>query len=176
MNLFFRLVRIFLAALFSKKTSKITDLYKLKFSVWLTDQDMFAHLTNSRYFSFADLGTINFIIRSNSWNTLRKKGWVPVILSEKVIITRMLKFPQAFTLETQVTCWDESYVGIRHTFVRKGRTHASVDLIAKFASRDRTPLTPQMVLTEIGNTETSPPLTDTFIELRRDIQNARQQG
>ncbi|WOR13679.1 thioesterase family protein [Hyphomonas sp. FCG-A18] len=176
MNLFFRLVRIFLAALFSKKDGGITDLYKLKFSVWLTDQDMFAHMTNSRYFSFSDLGTINFIIRSNCWGTMRKRGWIPVILSEKVIVGKMLKFPQAFELETQITCWDDTYVAIQHKFVRKGRTHATVELVAKFAATDRSFVNPEMVLKAVGHDVTSPPLTKTFIELRDDIIAARQKN
>lgn len=173
MNLFFRLVRIFLSAIFSKKDGGITDIYRLKFSVWLTDQDMFAHMTNSRYFSFADLGTINFIIRSGCWGTMRKRGWIPVILSEKVTISKMLKFPQAFEVETQITCWDETYVGLVHHFTRNGKRHASVNALARFASTDRSPVNPGMILATVGHDITSPPLTKTFIELRDDVIAAK---
>lgn len=174
MNLFLRLLRVFFGAIFSVKDGKITDLYKLKFSVWLTDQDMFAHLTNSRYFSFSDLGTINFIIRSNCWSTMRKRGWIPVILSEKVVISKMLKFPQKFDLETQITCWDETYVGLRHTFIRKDRIHATVNVLAKFAATDRSFVNPEMVLKTVGHETTSPALTETFIELRNDVLSSRK--
>jgi len=172
-NLFFRLVRIFLSAIFSKKDGGITDLYNLKFSVWLTDQDMFAHMTNSRYFSFADLGTINFIIRSGCMGTMRKRGWIPVILSEKVVISKMLKFPQAFELESQITCWDETYVCLQHKFVRNGRVHATVNALARFASTDRSEVNPDMVLEAVGHKISSPPLTKTFLELRQDILDAK---
>ncbi|MEM1036353.1 MAG: thioesterase family protein [Pseudomonadota bacterium] len=173
MNLFFRLLRVFLNAIFSKKDGKITDLYKLKFSVWLTDQDMFAHLTNSRYFSFSDLGTINFIIRSGCWGTMRKRGWIPVILSEKVVISKMLKFPQGFDLNTQVTCWDDTYVCLQHNFILNGRTHATVNVLAKFAATNRSYVNPAMVLETVGHDTTSPPLTKTFIELRQDILDGK---
>ncbi|MEM7491915.1 MAG: acyl-CoA thioesterase [Pseudomonadota bacterium] len=173
MNLFLRLLRVFFGALFSTKDGKITDLYKLRFSVWLTDQDMFAHLTNSRYFSFSDLGTINFIIRSNCWSTMRKRGWIPVILSEKVVVSKMLKFPQKFRLETQITCWDETYVGLRHNFVRKDRIHATVNVLAKFAATDRSFVNPKMVLETVGHDTTSPELTETFIELRDDVLKSK---
>lgn len=176
MNLFFRLVGVFLSAIFSKKNGQITDYYKLKFSVWLTDQDMFAHLTNSRYFSFSDLGTINFIVRSGCWGTMRKRGWIPVILSEKVVISKMLKFPQKFELETQVTCWDDTYVCLQHKFMRKGRQHAEVNVLARFASTDRSPVYPQMVLSAVGHEVTSPPHTKTFLELRQDIVDAKAQN
>lgn len=173
MNLFFRLIGVFLSAIFSKKDNQITDLFKLKFSVWLTDQDMFAHMTNSRYFSLSDLGTINFIIRSGCWSTMRKRGWIPVIISEKVVISKMLKFPQKFDLETQVTCWDETYVCLQHKFMRNGRKHAEVNVLARFASTDRSPVNPQMVLTVVGHQISSPPPTKTFLELRQDILDAK---
>ena len=49
MNLFFRRLWVYLRANLSPKTAPVDTEFRLNFRVWLTDQDMFLHMTNSRY-------------------------------------------------------------------------------------------------------------------------------
>ena len=174
MNLFFRLVWVFLKASFAKEKITVLGSAVLKFRVWLTDQDMFAHLTNSRYMSFSDLGTINFIIRSGFWGVMRKRGWFPVICAQSMTVSRMLKTPQAFEVSTNLVGWNDTYVGISHTFTRHGQVHAQVNVLARFTSGKRKKITPQDVIRAAGSDTQSPQMPEAFERLILQIDAARR--
>ena len=173
MNLFFRLLGIFLRSFFAGKHVGLLDQTVLRFRVWITDQDMFMHMTNSRYLSFGDLGTINYILRTGSWSQLRKRGWFPVICGQTMVISRMLSFPQKFELRSRVTGWDDSYVGLLHEFYAKGRKTAEVKVVAKFASTDRTPVTPAQMVELIDPGAVNPGLDQDFKDLITRIKLGR---
>lgn len=173
MNLFFRLLFVFIRATMSKQRIGLLDQARLKYRVWLTDQDMFAHMTNSRYMSFADLGTVNYIIRSGCWRTMRKLGWFPVICGQSMTITRMLKTPQKFEIVSNLVGWDDTYVGISHKFMRDGRQHAEVRVIAKFASSDRKRLMPQDMIDAVGSSAISPPMPAAFQDIIDELTAAK---
>ena len=173
MNLFFRLLVVFIRASFSKPRISIIDEARLNYRVWLTDQDMFMHMTNSRYLSFSDLGTINYIVRTGSWKVLRKNNWFPVICAQSMIVTRMLTTPQKFTLVSKITGWTDTYVGLSHKFYHKDRVHAEVRVIARFASRDKTKVSPQAMIDEVGEVLTSPDLPEAYVRMINSIEQAR---
>lgn len=173
MNLFFRMILIFIKASLRKVSVDVLGETTLKFRVWLTDQDMFAHMTNSRYMSFSDLGTINFIMRSSCWSEMRKRGWYPVICAQSMTVSRMLKFPQSFDVRTKLVGWNDTYVGISHTFERNGRTHAQVNVLARFASSDRTRVTPQDMIEAVRSTAQSPEIPRVFQQLMEEADSAR---
>lgn len=175
MNLFFRLIWVFIRATMSKARVDLLAQTRLKYRVWPTDQDMFMHMTNSRYMSFADLGTVNYIIRSGCWRTMRKLGWFPVICGQSMIITRMLKTPQSFEIVTNLVGWDDKYVGISHKFMRNGRQHAEVRVIAKFASRDKKKLRPQDMIDAVGSDAVSPPMPPEYQAIIEDLERHRHQ-
>ncbi len=174
MNLFFRLILVFIRARFSSKRIDILGQTSLNYRVWYTDQDLFMHLTNSRYLSFADLGTINWIMRTGYWKQLRKRGWYPVINTQIVSVGRMLKAPQAFEVKTRITGWTDTYVGLEHQFVRNGRVHAEVSVVAQFASFDKTRVTPQDVLATQGVETPSPDLPQIYLDLIEEVEQARR--
>lgn len=173
MNLFFRLMIVFLRASLSRNRIGILDSSRLKYRVWLTDQDMFAHMTNSRYMSFADLGTINYIMRSGCWPVLRKKGWYPVICGQSMTVSRMLKTPQKFEIISELTGWDDTYVGLSHRFMRNGKQHAEVRVIARFASRNRKKVTPQDMIDAVGSDAVSPAMPDAYQTMIDDVEIGR---
>ncbi|MEM6535493.1 MAG: acyl-CoA thioesterase, partial [Pseudomonadota bacterium] len=173
MNLFFRLLRIFLSSLFAGKHVGLLTQTTLNFRVWITDQDMFMHMTNSRYLSFGDLGTINYILRTGSWTQLRKRGWFPVICGQTMIISRMMAFPQKFELRSRVTGWDDAYVGLLHEFYSKGRKTAEVKVVAKFASTDRKTVAPDDMVALVDPGAVNPGLDQDFQDLIERIKLAR---
>ena len=176
MNLFLRLLLVFIRASLSKKDTSIFGSTKLKSRVMLTDQDMFAHMTNSRYFSFSDLGTINFIIRTGCWSHLRKRGWFPVICTEKAVFVRMLRWRQAFEVETRLAGWTDTYICLEHTFLRKEALVARVQLVARFASQKRGERVSMSDVTALlGVEDASPPLSDNFAELVAEMETARDE-
>jgi len=173
MNLFFRLLRIFLGNLFSNDRIGLLDPSELSFRVWLTDQDMFAHMTNSRYLSFSDLGTINYILKSGSWGPLRKNGWHPVICGQTMFISRMLSTPQKFTLVSRIVGWDDTYVGLLHEFVRNGEVATQVKVIARFVSRDRKRVAPIDMVNLVEPGADNPGLDQDFQDLIDRMNTAR---
>ena len=75
MNLFFRFLRVFLPAFFTKKRTGLMDVHTIRSSVWIGDQDPLGHMTNSRYSSFTDLGTMNYMGRTGALMTYRKRAY-----------------------------------------------------------------------------------------------------
>ncbi|WP_300392938.1 thioesterase family protein [Henriciella sp.] len=173
MNLFLRLVLTFIRASLSKKKAGILDTTRIRSRVMLTDQDMFAHMTNSRYFSFSDLAIINYIIRTGAWKKLRKRGWFPVVCSEIAVFGGMLSAHQAFEVATRLVGWTDTYLCLEHRFLRNGRETARVRLVARFASRGKEKVTVADVVDLLGLTEESPPLSEEFHAMIADVQAAR---
>ncbi|MEM9937787.1 MAG: thioesterase family protein [Pseudomonadota bacterium] len=172
MNLFFRLVFMFIQAFSSKERIGMLDEAKRSYRVWLTDQDMFAHMTNSRYLSFGDLGTLNYIIRSGFWSGLRKNGWFPVVCGQTMVISKMLKTPQKFDVVTNVVGWDSTYVGLRHRFMRGDKQHAEVRVVARFAG-GKGGVSTETVLDAMPFHYDSPDFPPEFLELISTVEAAR---
>ena len=124
MNLLLRLMWIVLRARFAARHTPLTAPIRRRFRVWLTDQDMFLHMTNSRYLSFSDLGRVDLFTRSGLNRLLRQKGWRTSISAQTMTINRMLKTPNAFELETRVHGWNDQFLVVEQTFLRKGRNAA----------------------------------------------------
>ncbi|MBJ7417049.1 MAG: thioesterase family protein, partial [Niveispirillum sp.] len=64
MNLIFRLLRVVLAALLSGRRVEPLGTSILGFRVWLNDIDTNLHMNNGRYFTIADLGRVDLMIRT----------------------------------------------------------------------------------------------------------------
>jgi acyl-CoA thioesterase FadM len=79
---------------------------------------MFRHMTNSRYFSLTDVCIIDYMLQTGAWPVLEKRGWLPVVVYEDLVFKKMLRWPQAFIVRTQLLGWDANTVVIRHVFER----------------------------------------------------------
>ena len=173
MNLFLRLLVTFIRASLSREKPGFLDTTRIRSRVMLTDQDMFAHMTNSRYFSFSDLAVINYIVRTGAWPKLRRKGWFPVVAAETVVFASMLRAHQAFEVTTRLVGWTDTFICIEHRFLRDGTETARVRLIARFASRKNERVSVDQVRDLLGITDASPPLDEAFLALLADVESAR---
>ncbi len=86
------------------------------------------------------------------------------------MVTRMLKTPQAFDLVTEVAGWNEKYLGLRHTFERRGRPHAQINMVARIADKDDDLLSTQDVLEAIGLGGEIQPLPELYNDLIERIE------
>ena len=75
MNLFFRRFWVILTTMLSSEKGALDKAYVRSYRVWLTDQDMFMHMTNSRYLSFSDLARMNLLIRTGLQKALKQNNW-----------------------------------------------------------------------------------------------------
>ena len=171
MNLLFRLLWVMLRARFSAKQTSIVAPAFLKFRVWLTDQDMFMHMTNSRYLSFSDLGRVDLFSRSGLRKVLKSNGWRTEIYGQSMTINRMLKAPNLFSIETQIHGWDEEYLVLGQRFLRGEKNHAGVVTLLGIKDKSGNMVAPQAVLDHIESGLKSPELSSAFVEL---IENTKR--
>ncbi len=135
MNLFLRLLIVWFKARFAPRQDAFDEIVTT-FRVWLTDQDAFRHMTNSRYFSLTDVCIIDYMLKTRAWTVLSKHGWLPVVAYEDMIFKRMLRWPQLFRVKTRLLGWDDSWVAIGHAFEREDGTVTAEGLtISRFMSR-----------------------------------------
>ncbi|MEO0981841.1 MAG: thioesterase family protein [Pseudomonadota bacterium] len=138
MNLFLRLLMLVIRTRFAKRTH-VNDEHALSFRVWLGDQDMLQHMTNSRYLSFSDLAMIDFLMRTDMWRRLRKQGLHPLVAYKDIRMLRMLRFPQKFEVRTRMVGWIGPYVGMQHEFTSRGRVTATSLTIGRFIGKSKRP-------------------------------------
>ena len=165
MNLLFRLIWVMLRAKFGAVHAPLTEPRQARFTVWITDQDMFLHMTNSRYLSFADLGRVDLTMRAGLRRIWNKHGWRAEICGQTMTINRMLKAPKAFLLETQIVGWTSEYLAIAQTFLRNGKTHASVNTLLSIQDKTGNLVVPADLISEVDPTLEPPVLPKIFAEL-----------
>lgn len=167
MTLYFRLLRIILSSLLRSRLTSL-DSVMTRFKVWPTDLDLFGHMTNSRYFSFMDLGRTDMMARAGMLGRLREHGWYPVVVEEVMQFRRSLNLFEDFQLETRVMGYDDRYFFMRQTFTVGDKIAAVGVVKARFLSTNRERISPAQVMKlgpkseseEIRVLEASPPITD----------------
>ena len=173
MNLLFRLLWVLLRARFAPRHTPVTAPSVLKYRVWLTDQDMFLHMTNSRYLSFSDLGRINLFTRAGLSKVLKAKGWKTEICGQSMTINRMLKAPKRFLLQTQIHGWDDTFLVLGQRFLRNARNHAGVVTLLALKDKNGASVAPQDLLNQIEPGVQSPDLPADLTELIETTKRAR---
>lgn len=170
MNLFFRFLRIMLAALLTRRRTSLIDLHTIRSKVWIGDHDPIGHMTNSRYSSFTDLAVMNYMGRTGALKSFRKRGWLPVIQYESFFYHRMLRYPQKFEVQTRLVGWEDAYMVFRHEFISEGRVHATSLLVARLTGRKKARVTADMAMEAMGVSLESPPLEQHVQEVLRELR------
>ena len=172
MNLFFRRLWVLLLASLSSKTAPLDRSISLTYRVWFTDQDMFMHMTNSRYLSFSDLARLNLLIRTGIMKALRANRWQLEICGQTRTLTRMLKAPQAFQMMCEIQGWSDTHIAFNHAFKRRGNTHATINTLMRVSDADGNMVPPQILMDAGRLTSASPALSDALIGLANEIDGA----
>nr|WP_070958988.1 acyl-CoA thioesterase [Hyphomonas sp. Mor2] len=173
MNLLFRLLWVMIRARFGARHTSILAPAFLKFRVWLTDQDMFLHMTNSRYLSFSDLGRVDLFTRSGLRKVIMSNGWRLEICGQTMTINRMLQAPKPFKLETQIHGWDDRFLVLGQKFMRNDKNHAGVVTLLAIQNRSGEPIAPQTLVEHVAPGAQSPELAQTFAELITSTKASR---
>ena len=119
MNLIFRLVIVLISGLVSKTRTSITDVHTVWFTVLPNDLDTNLHMNNGRYLTIMDLGRVDALLRSGLFKTIAREKWMPVIAGVSMIFRRSLAPFERYRLETRLIGWDEKWVYMEQTFIRK---------------------------------------------------------
>ena len=126
MTLIIRLMILYIRTAFSKAYADIHARHRMNFRVWITDHDMFQHMTNTRYFAITDIVLMNWMIETGLWRGLRKQDWTPMVVFKDGSYLRSLRFPERYRVETQLVGWSGPYIVWRHEFRNRKNVLAAV--------------------------------------------------
>lgn len=162
MNLWLRLLGLILASLVRAPLRPLAETSRLRFRVWPHDVDTSLHLNNGRYWSIADLGRTDLILRSGLWRAVLRHRWTPVVSAALMRFRRELRPFQGFRLETRIVAWGETWIVIEQRFVtsaRHGEVVAAVAMVrvGLYDRRTRAFVPADRLLAEIGAVPATPP-------------------
>lgn len=143
--------------------------------VYPNDLDIFMHVNNGVYLTYADLGRTDLLLRSNTIGRLRKKGWYPVMAGASIEFRKSLKLGQRFSIRTRVIGWDHKSVYMQQEFTRKKRTVARIMIDARFLSVRGARVSNDELVALLGIEGPSPELPEAFqlwITARREAEIA----
>lgn len=158
MNLLFRLLIVFFSALLSRRGMGPLDTSVLSMRVWLNDIDTNLHMNNGRYFTVADLGRLDLMIRSGMLGMVLKHKWAPALGGATVRFRRELKPFQPYRLKTRVLCWEGRWIYLEHVFeAMDGQMAAVIVVKGVFLERGRSVDTSEL-MHHMGIDLPSPPM------------------
>lgn len=118
MNLYFRLLWVFIRIRFLKKCQPLSQV-TLNLLTMPNDLDIFMHVNNGRYLTFMDLGRLQFMIQTGIWSHVAKNRWTPLVGAAKVQFVRPLGIFNKFRLTTQIIYWDDKWFYMEQKIFRK---------------------------------------------------------
>jgi len=136
MNLIFRLLYVYVYALFRERLSVDNSKSLLPMMVLPNDLDIILHMNNGRYLTICDLNRVDLFIRTGLLKTMRKRKWFPVIAEHTMSYKKSLHLFERYTAELSLTHWDDKYFYMTHTFSNAERVVATGT--SKGAIRSRT--------------------------------------
>ncbi len=164
MNLLFRVLFVFITALFKPKIADILAPSLLKLRVLPNDLDFNMHMNNGRYLTVMDLGRLDLILRSGLFKIMVRQKSVPILASAKIRYRLSLDPFQSYTLHTRILGWDDKWFFIEQRFLMgSGPKQGEVAAIALvkgcfFDSASQTTVPTAAVLSAIGYPHPSPSL------------------
>jgi acyl-CoA thioesterase FadM len=140
MNLWFRLIWMLLTARL-RGPVQLFEPSRLRLRVLPNDLDLNGHVNNGRYFTLADLGRLDFIIRTGAARVAIANRAFPLIGDAVAKFRKDLQLFQRYDLQSRLIGWDDKWTYMEHRFVRGGRVAGIVIIRGQFRSA-RGPLSP----------------------------------
>ncbi|MBX2881331.1 MAG: acyl-CoA thioesterase [Granulosicoccus sp.] len=106
-----------------------------KLVVFPSDLDTLMHVNNGVFFTYADLGRVDLLLRANAMKRLQKLGWYPVVAAESMQFKKSLTLGQVFSIRTEVLGWSDKSIYLQQIFSRHGRMIARAMIDARFLKR-----------------------------------------
>ncbi|GAB4098723.1 acyl-CoA thioesterase [Sinomonas halotolerans] len=107
---------------------------QLRLRVLPTDVDLALHVNNGMYFSLMDLGRFDLMVRSGAWDTLRARGWSPVVNLETITFRKSLDLWQRYTMATRIIGVDERAIYFEQRMVAGGELYARAYIATRLVS------------------------------------------
>ena len=165
MNLLFRMLRVFIAALFRSRID-LLDSSESRFWVLPTDLDINLHMTNARYLSFMDLGRTDLLIRAGMLTMIRRERWMPVVGQIDIRFRRPLLPFRRFSLKSRLLCWDEKWLYLEQLLESAKGVHAVALVRGLLIDRKGAAVSSQRLLDYLGYRGDSPPLPEEVLRMK----------
>lgn len=176
MNLIFRLLLVIASAFRNQSQANITMTSSLGLKVKSGDAESSGAIQHARYFSFADLGTIDFLMRSGILAALRRNGWSPIIVGKSFEHFRPIKKGQKIDFTTRLMGWEGQYSCLYHQILVGDEVMSVGHSVGRFVGKAGTKH-PDVgdVAIKMG-LEAYPfePMPDHVLTTFHEIENARQ--
>jgi acyl-CoA thioesterase FadM len=147
------------AALVRAPRIGLLDTTCIRLRVWPNDLDFNLHVNNGRYLMLADLGRVDWFIRSGVLQLARQQRALPVVGDAIAKFRRELTLGQRFEVRTRLLGWDHRWGFLEHRFYRDNRALGVVAIRGVFRGPDG-PLDPGSFLAGLGLQMASPELPD----------------
>ncbi len=119
MNLYFRLLWVFIAALYRDRLTREHLFNEVSTRIYPNDLDINLHVNNGRYLTLCDLGRIDLFIRSGLARVMINRKWYPVVGSVTMKFIKPLRVFDRITIRSHVTHWDDKYFYSTHAIFRR---------------------------------------------------------
>jgi len=159
MKLFFRLFWLLITQS-RRSRAEIMGTCETTFHVWPNDLDLFLHVNNGVYLTYADLARTDMMLRSDTYNKIKQAGWYPVVAAETIRFRKSLKLGQGFTIKTRILGWSERAIYLEHEYRSKGESVATALIDARFLARSGGRVDTKTLLSLLGMDDVSPPLPE----------------
>ena len=165
MNLWLRMWRCLVKALFGPRLDPSKDESLVHFRVWPHDLDPSMHMNNGRYLALMDLGRLDMLARSGLLAAAWRNQWTPIASGIQIRFRRELRLWQKFRLETRLVSWQSQLVVMEQRFIFEGGPltgQTAAHALFKGGLYDRSArrfVDLQRMMAEIGVAAQSPALT-----------------
>lgn len=172
MNLWLRLIWMLLTAW---RRSRVTMLETsaLRMTVMPNDLDFNGHVNNGRFLTLADIGRMDFVLRSGAGRAAFAQRALPIVGDSMAKFRRDLKLFERFDLTTRLLGWDDKWTFIEHRFLRGGRVLGVVVIRGLFKG-PQGPIAPADFLAFMGLAVASPALPDWVQDWNRSCDGLSQ--
>lgn len=156
MNLWLRLIWMLLTAWWRSRAS-ILESTTYRMTVMPNDIDFNGHVNNGRYLTLADIGRMDFVLRTGAGKAALAQRALPIVGDSLAKFRRDLKTFDRFDMQTCILGWDEKWTFMEHRFLRGGRVLGVVVIRGLFRG-PQGPIPPGEFLAFMGLTAASPAL------------------
>jgi acyl-CoA thioesterase FadM len=161
MNLWFRLLWLLLFR--NRRRGDLLATTTVRLRVWPSDLDLFRHVNNGRYLTIADIGRIDWFLRTGVMQQALRLHAPPVIGDAMAKFRRDLRLFQSFDIHSRLLGWDERWMFLEHRFVRAGRVVGVVAIRGLFRG-PRGAVSPGEFLGTLGAPAQSPTLPEWLLK------------
>ncbi len=126
-----RAIRISLS-LIGKPRVDLLATTRVRIRIWPNDLDTNLHLNNGRYLTLADLGRLDWFVRTGVYEAAKRQGVFPVVGDSLAKYRRELRAFQKVDIESRLVGWRGRWGFLEHRFIRHGRVVAMVGVRGTF--------------------------------------------